>query len=94
MSVGCSTNYASDRRSYVRRARIGRWAKYVLLTAAMVVAIAPVYWMVTISLKSEVDQFASPPRWFRFAPTLEHYYDAFSTRSFGRYLMTDRKSVV
>jgi multiple sugar transport system permease protein len=83
-----STNQAPDRRSHLRRARIGRWAKYVLLTAAMVVAIAPVYWMVTISLKSEVDQFASPPRWFRFAPTLEHYYDAFLTRSFGRYLMT------
>jgi multiple sugar transport system permease protein len=83
-----STNQAPDRRSHLRRARIGRWAKYVLLTAAMVVAIAPVYWMVTISLKSEVDQFASPPRWFRFVPTLEHYYDAFLTRSFGRYLMT------
>jgi multiple sugar transport system permease protein len=54
----------------------------------MVVAIAPVYWMVTISLKSEVDQFASPPRWFRFAPTLAHYYDAFLTRSFGQYLIT------
>ena len=88
MSVRSSTNQATDRRSHLRRARLGRWAKYVLLTAAMVVAIAPVYWMVTISLKSEVDQFASPPRWFRFAPTLAHYYDAFLTRSFGQYLMT------
>src|SRR6185436_15654712 len=25
---------------------------------------------------------------FRFAPTLEHYYDAFVTRSFGEYLLT------
>jgi multiple sugar transport system permease protein len=54
----------------------------------MLAAITPVYWMASISLKNEVDQFASPPRWLRFAPTLAHYYDAFFTRSFGRYLMT------
>ena len=56
--------------------------------AALVVALAPVYWMITISLKTEVDQFASPPKWFAFTPTLQHYYDAFVTRSFGQYLLT------
>ena len=56
--------------------------------AALVVALAPVYWMITISLKTEVDQFASPPKWFTFTPTLQHYYDAFVTRSFGQYLLT------
>ena len=55
---------------------------------ALVVALAPVYWMITISLKTEVDQFASPPKWFAFTPTLQHYYDAFVTRSFGQYLLT------
>ena len=54
----------------------------------MFFALAPVYWMLTISLKTEVDQFASPPPWFIFTPTLEHYYDAFVTRSFGQYLIT------
>jgi multiple sugar transport system permease protein len=44
--------------------------------------------MATISLKNEVDQFAAPPKWLFFSPTLAHYIDAFSTRSFGRYLMT------
>jgi multiple sugar transport system permease protein len=65
-----------------------RWSKYFVLTVAQVIAIAPVYWMLTISLKSEVDQFAVPPQWIGFAPTLAHYYDAFFTRSFGRYLIT------
>jgi multiple sugar transport system permease protein len=64
-----------------------RVLRYVLLVLALVVAIAPVYWMLTISLKTEVDQFASPPPWFSFAPTLEHYIDAFVTRSFGQYLL-------
>ena len=65
-----------------------QWQKYVLLVTALIVAVAPVYWMVTISLKSEVDQFAAPPRWFRFTPTLAHYQDAFVARSFGQYLIT------
>jgi multiple sugar transport system permease protein len=64
------------------------WGKYALLICAVVAAVAPVYWMVTISLKTEVDQFATPPRWFAFSPTLDHYRDAFFTRSFGQYLIT------
>ena len=71
-----------------RRRTLARWAKYTVLIAAVFAAVVPVYWMLTISLKTEVDQFASPPKWFSFTPTLAHYYDAFSTRSFGRYLIT------
>ena len=62
--------------------------RYILLLAALVFALAPVYWMLTISLKSEGDQFAMPPPWFVFTPTLEHYYDAFVTSGFGEYLLT------
>ena len=62
--------------------------RYVLLILALAFTLAPVYWMLTISLKSEVDQFASPPPWFAFTPTLDHYYDAFVTRGFGQYLLT------
>ncbi|HET6893315.1 MAG TPA: carbohydrate ABC transporter permease [Pyrinomonadaceae bacterium] len=61
--------------------------KYLLAILAVLIALAPIYWMLTISLKHEVDQFAVPPRWFLFTPTLEHYRDAFLTRSFGRYLI-------
>ena len=67
---------------------IGRIFRYAALVAALVFALAPVYWMLTISLKTEVDQFASPPPWFVFSPTLEHYYDAFVSRAFGQYLLT------
>ena len=62
--------------------------KYALVLLGVVASLAPVYWMATISLKSEVDQFAVPPRWFNFTPTLVHYKDAFLTRSFGQYLLT------
>jgi len=75
-------------RHTARRAKIATSAKYALSIAAVIAAVVPVYWMLTISLKTEVDQFASPPKWFAFTPTLAHYYDAFSTRSFGKYLIT------
>ena len=63
-----------------------RLIKYPALIAVLLVTLAPVYWMITISFKHEIDQFAVPPKWFRFPPTLEHYAEAFLTRSFGQYL--------
>ena len=59
----------------------------MLITFSMLAALAPVYWMITISFKHEIDQFAVPPKWFAFSPTLEHYTDAFIARSFGQYLV-------
>ena len=64
-----------------------RLIRYLLIALALLAALTPVYWMITISLKREVDQFATPPRWFSFSPTLEHYADAFLARSFGQYLL-------
>lgn len=65
-----------------------RWAGYCFLFLAVGCSIAPVYWMLTISFKTEGDQFATPPAWLSFSPTLEHYYEGFVTRSFGQYLLT------
>ena len=67
---------------------VGRWWLYALAAFAALAALVPVYWMLTISLKSEVDQFSVPPKWLAFTPTLAHYADAFVERSFGRYLLT------
>jgi multiple sugar transport system permease protein len=62
--------------------------RYALSVAALLAALAPVYWMLTISLKTEIEQFSVPPRWVLFSPTLVHYRDAFAERSFGQYLLT------
>src|SRR5678816_1536717 len=67
---------------------INKTFRYLLLVPALLFSLAPVYWMLTISFKTEGDQFANPPLWFAFTPTLDHYYDAFVTRSFGEYLLT------
>jgi multiple sugar transport system permease protein len=72
----------------MRSQAIARLIRYALLFIAVAFALLPVYWMITISLKSEADQLAVPPLWFNFSPTLTHYEDAFFTRSFGGYMAT------
>ncbi len=67
--------------------RSQRLAGPVVLAGAAILTLFPVYWLATLSFKREVDQFAVPPIWFRFTPTLAHYYDIFVERSFGRYLL-------
>ena len=59
---------------------------YLVLLVALGVTLAPLYWLLTISLKTVVEQFARPPVWFGFTVTLEHYYDIFFLRPFGTYL--------
>jgi multiple sugar transport system permease protein len=71
---------------HVKRRMRTRILKYAVLMIALLATLAPVYWMITISFKREVDQFALPPKWFVFTPTFEHYADAFINRSFGQYL--------
>jgi multiple sugar transport system permease protein len=79
-------DFFSDLRAILSSPRL--WPKYLLLALALAAALLPVYWMWTISLKTEVDQFAVPPKWFAFKPTLAHYREAFVERSFGQYLLT------
>lgn len=51
--------------------------KYLLAIAALLISIAPVYWLITIALKREIDQFAWPPQWFGFPVTFDHFREAF-----------------
>lgn len=67
---------------------VRRSTRYFVLAGAVLCALLPIYWMVTISLKTEVDQFAAPPKWISFVPTFAHYENAFGERSFGQYLLT------
>ena len=58
----------------------------LLLLAALAFSLLPVYWLATISLKQEVDQFAVPPIWLRFTPTAAHFREILFVRPFGAYL--------
>ena len=60
-------------------------SRHALALLAVLFGLAPVYWLITISLKTAVDQFAMPPKWM-FNPTLEHYQALLSTRSMEQAL--------
>lgn len=65
---------------------MGLVVRYSIAALALALALGPVWWLLTIAVKSDVDQFAFPPKWLWFTPTFEHFADAFVTRNFGRYL--------
>jgi multiple sugar transport system permease protein len=64
----------------------GRLLCYVLLIVLALVVLFPFFWMVTTSLKPEVDMFASPPVWIPNPPTLENYAAVLFGGDFSSYL--------
>ncbi len=68
-----------------RQSRLGMrfsaaWA-YVFTGAMIVFSIFPVYWVLTVSLKSKRDSLASPPLWL-FDPTAANYVKLWSHETF------------
>lgn len=47
--------------------------RFLLLCVLAVIFLAPVYWMLSTSLKAEADAIASPVQWFPTQPTLDNY---------------------
>ncbi len=60
---------------------------YLLLIVLSLVVLFPFFWMVTTSLKSGVDMFASPPVWIPNPPTLENYASVLFGGDFRSYLL-------
>ena len=59
---------------------------YIALIATVLFFMMPIYHFATMSIKTEVDAFASPPKWF-FVPTLEHYKSVFGEIDYTRSLL-------
>lgn len=67
----------------------GRAGAYAALILAALIALFPVFWTISTSIKTAVDTFALPPRFFDFVPTGKNYRQLFSTPGFLRiYLNT------
>ena len=67
------------------RGRFSRWWLYAILTAALVVVVAPFVWMVLGSVKSEGELRQSPPTWWPQSPSWDNYSQLFSRLDFGTY---------
>ena len=55
-----------------------------LFLVALFIFIYPVYWLLTISLKTQIEAFRTPPSWI-FLPTFNHYVRLFAQADFLRY---------
>jgi multiple sugar transport system permease protein len=67
------------------RTRFSRWWLYAVLSAALVVVVAPFVWMVLGSVKSEGELRQSPPTWLPQNPSWDNYTQLFSRLDFGTY---------
>lgn len=54
---------------------------YLLIGIVLIIFMIPIYLILVSSLKQPVDMFSQPPK-FIFTPTLQNYYDLFTTRPF------------
>ncbi len=70
--------------STARSTRLGRVASYAVLVVAAVIALFPLFWTVSTSIKSRVDSFAIPPKFVSFEATAKNYRTLFETPTFGQ----------
>jgi multiple sugar transport system permease protein len=63
-----------------------RFFRLILIAFVIALALFPLFWTITSSLKSKMDVISSPPIFF-FEPTLENYnYITFSKIAFPKYM--------
>ena len=59
---------------------------YALVCLAMLPTVFVFYWMVTLSLKTQVEAAGYPPHFFRFAVTFKNYAEVFQKNPFVLYV--------
>ena len=64
------------------RRRLANALSYGLLGLAALIALFPVFWTVSTSIKQRADTFVMPPKFFNFEPTMKNYDAIFATRGF------------
>ena len=55
---------------------------YLVAALAVVVSTFPIFWILTIALKTRLDAFAMPPVWF-FTPVWENFIRAWTSSGFS-----------
>lgn len=51
---------------------------YLFLALMVIFTLIPLGWVLSTSIKPEIEIFAKPPRWLTFYPTIQSYIDVFS----------------
>lgn len=79
---------AASRAGNTRRSksRGGRLFAYGVLIVVAALMLFPFLWLVSSSLKSQLEIFNYPPTWIPTPPIFQNYIDAMTFRPFGLYL--------
>jgi multiple sugar transport system permease protein len=80
------TVYFSQKRTSARAARVWRWMTIALLVIVAVAMLAPFLWLITSSLKSQMEIFQFPPKWLPSEFHWDNYTRALTAKPFGTYL--------
>ncbi len=62
-----------------RRRAASQTARFVALVVLAAVFLAPLYWMLSTSIKPESDTVVIPPQWIPVRPTLENYVEVLNS---------------
>lgn len=74
-----------DVKDKANRKRLVRdLAAYAVLLLAVIIALFPLFWTISTSIKQRVDTFVLPPKFFSFEPTMKNYAAIFNTAGFGK----------
>lgn len=68
-----------------KQSRIGKIAAYITLVAVSILMIFPFIWLVSSSLKSQLEIFEYPPNLIPNPPVFQNYVDAMTFRPFPLY---------
>lgn len=80
-------------RRLPRRGRLGQTLTYLALTAWVLFVLFPLYWVVTMSFKREMDVFAQPLKIISFEPTIDNYLTVLNLSRVGQSANTGAASV-
>jgi multiple sugar transport system permease protein len=77
---------AVDRKPSRRKNPLALWLAYGILIVVSLVMLFPFAWLLSSSLKSQLDIFSYPPEWIPNPPMWQNYIEAMTFRPFHLYL--------
>ena len=81
-------------RNQIRGKRLWNWLSNIALVVMAVVMVAPFLWLVSSSLKSQIEIFQYPPKLIPSQLHFENYTKALTIKPFGLYLLNTMKIVI
>jgi ABC-type glycerol-3-phosphate transport system permease component len=85
---------AASRAAPRRGDQVWTWGTKITLVMMAVIMLMPFAWLVSSSLKSQIQIFSYPPQWIPNPVRWENYINALTIKPFGLYLINTLKIVV